>query len=217
MRRPSLKQKTLSLLAAVLGFTCFSSAIAQPPLSSAANNPMLNQVVLKDETEFDRFRVIISPEYTTISNKGQSLTGIGVQGAFMAGLTEKWQLGLGFRQSFSGNGLANLFSEIDIRNSLALTGSTVMHRRRIDINGVETYNSSVYGEGGLRLDLYLAQYFFNLESSVLPLSGVGGGLHYEFPSESSLGFLAGIRIDYVTSGTLTVYPIQIFAGINLWI
>lgn len=174
-------------------------------------------VSIKDNTNYDRFRLIIAPEYTTLSSDGQSLMGFGTHGAFMVGLGSAWQIGFGLRQSFSGTGLSTLFTEIDLRVVYSLTGSSIRRSRLLLLNGDEIFDSHSFGEGGWKIDLFISQYFFNLQSSVLPLSGFGAGLHYEFPSESAINFVVGTRIDYVSSGILTTYPLQIFAGIAFWL
>ena len=189
-------------------------ALGSASLYGASNT---EKVAITDEVSVDRIRMLLSPEYTTMTSGEDSLFGFGAQGVFLVGITDTWQLGLAFRQSFSGDGLVALFTEIDLRSVFAITGSMTRRHRLVSVNGDDVYISNATSEGGLRAAVFASQYFFNLESSVLPLTGLGVGMHYEIPSQSALNYVVGARMDYISSGRITFYPIQLYAGVTFWL
>jgi hypothetical protein len=173
-----------------------------------------------DEHEsLERFRVTVAPEFVQVSspNKADALMGAGLGASFQYGLSNSWAIGAGLRQAVSMDANALfLYTEFDARVTFALTGSLVLKRREISVGGQRVYEFEERSSGGLRIQGTAAQYLFNTSVNVMPFSGVGGAAFYEFPSSSSYNYVAGVRMDGVSNGKQTLYPLQFFAGVAFW-
>ncbi len=173
---------------------------------------------VRENEEVKRFRLAVVPEAVFIGNNNATIHGFGLGADLSVALSSKFAAGGAFRQSFQlPDSFSSLFSEIDLHLDFAITGSFVAVNRTTRVNGIDVLTEETSSQGGFRAQLLFNQYFFDSSSSVLSFAGVGLAGLYEFPSTSNYNFSIGCRVDAISSGTVTLFPIRPFGQLLVWL
>ena len=177
-----------------------------------------------------KYRIEANAIYGQMSVNGNSLKGFGIGGSFLMAVSNPIGLGASLEQVFSTSGGA-FYSQMSLEARYALTGSLILRQETHLIGGHVVYEGQDQNTGGLRLHLFLHDYFI----SGLGFYGLGAGVSYEFSSSSAsasasashisstlsslslsdLNYRLGLRIDYATGNSYTFYPIQLYFGVSL--
>jgi hypothetical protein len=188
-------------------------------LLSSLMAPGFAQADEEERTSFEtstvekRLRLAFTPEYDLITSGKSSLDSVGFGAGIQYGLLDRWGIGAALRQGFATSGFTSTFTAIDLKVIFAITGSLIQHTQTLKVGDGPMVTSQSINRGGFRMAASLSQYYFNGTIGVFPLTGGGGALSYEFPSQTRLSFDLGARADQVTNGKLTLSPIQFFGGV----
>ncbi len=178
------------------------------------------EATLRQESSDSRFWASAETGYATIkSSNGAQVSALAAGIGANFAVLDRLAVGLGVRQSFSPqSSFSAYYTAFDVKATYALTGAPlVLSRESVTMDSESVLEGKTANEGGFRLQLGLAQYYLNSSSGAVPFSGIGAQAHYEFPSESKLNYLIGIKYDQVGNGKLTLSPIQLLGGIVLWL
>jgi opacity protein-like surface antigen len=184
-------------------------------LSGMAQANDLEQQVRTLPTE-RKLRLMLAPGADSIDTAGGNLSGIGMGIGIQYGFSDRWALGGNIKQSFSISSSSAIFTELDAQLTYAVTGSMTRHRHTVTLDGREVFDAEDYGRGGLRLGILAEQYFFTSSVLVIPYSGLGAQMVYEFPSHSTVNWFLGARIDMITNGVQILNPESLFGGAAIW-
>ena len=168
---------------------------------------------IKSQVIESRTRFSLSTEAILLNNAGTPANSIGFGVGIQYALSEKWALKTSFNQAFYITAFSPLYSSVDIRAVYALTGSLISKNENITVGSNEVLKSEEYLQGGWRLQGQSDLYFFNTDSSVISFTGLGIGASYEFPSTNRKNINIGMRLDFVSSSTATLVPLQLFVEI----
>ncbi len=164
-----------------------------------------------------RVHLTVSPELVQVvgtSGAGGSFLGMGLGVGVLYGLTDRWGVSAGARQVFDTSGNF-LFTDFDARLTMALTGSLVMQKRSVSVSEKNLYEYEESYRGGFRAQVSAARYLFTTSVAVVPYSGFGASAYYEFPTRTSLNYLAGVRADMAVGNSQTLLIPQLFGGVAL--
>lgn len=173
---------------------------------------------VKERIEMSKLRFQLGPSFTSIRSSSSSLSGVGATGAFLISLHENWQAGFGMQQVFSTSSFSTLATSLDLRILYALTGTLMPKKTYRSMQDKDVAVSTEHNVGGIRLQLSISQNFVKFSStSSLPYAGIGGGFQYDFPSSTLGNFYLGSRVERLSNGGTTLYPIQFQGGFALWL
>ncbi len=209
-----MKAKWLNLLL----LACFALPVAE--LRAESETKAINSddsENLQHRVEQKRFRFLLGFEVGQIKKDADRTIAYGGQGMFLISLSRRFQVGFGMRQTFNSRAVSVVYSTLDMRLDYALTGSLLLEKSSSSIAGKEVLASSINNNGGLRAYAALSQYFLKLNAVESQNSSVGLGVYYDFPSESTINYYLGARVDRINLGSSPVYPAQLYFGLSFWL
>lgn len=184
-------------------------------------------MTLDNRTDRKVVRILLAPEYVSLQYKLEDTTGaetkVSISGpalgvGFLYGITKKIGFTGSARQAFSAqSNFSSMFTELAIGLSYAITGSFFRDFSEVRLGGKLVSVARDHTPGGLRFTAVANQYFLNSSNNVIGLSGVGGSLVWEMPTEREWTWFIGGRADVASNGSIVIFPIQGFAGISLWL
>ena len=180
----------------------FGEDQAQPPAEV--------QVIKSEEITRTRLGVLAGISHFSY---GGSINSIGIGVTFLYALNDRFGLKTSFQQNFNISGFSALSSNLDLRLEYALTGTLISRKDVYAMGGSEVLTNETLHEGGIRLSAQSDLSFFNSKVSVIPFTGFGAGVNYEFPSRSSTSYEMGLRADFLSSSKVDIAPIQVSLGV----
>lgn len=172
------------------------------------------QIATREESH--RVSLAVTPEYITFSNAGKTINGTALGLGVSYGYWDRFGFGARLSQAFYVSaGLWPIYTAIELRFVFALTGSLVQKSEIISMSGAEVYSAESENSGGFRFQLSASQFLFNSSVTVLPFSGMGGVLSYEYPIGHLISLTGGVGGEWLTSGKTTFTPIHVIAGLVL--
>lgn len=190
---PSLtfRGRSFALLFCELRVFAFFVSFAITPISWAQNGEITEE---KTDSTFRARTSILIYRY---SLGEKSIYGTGPQVDFEKAIGHKWCVGGGIGQAFSySQNLQTLFMSFEVNAWYSLIGKFTRNTSVWNESGGMIAQFSESNTSGLRLGLGTQQYFFNTETSAVPLSGFSAKLLYEFGLKSSVD--VGLGADYST-------------------
>ena len=189
-----------------------STSTTSPTSTTASSSPASFQL----DEEAHRGRVSLGLEYFSLSLAGKrfSTTGVGVGGSFA--LSSKWAVTGSTMQTVSPKDkYASLFTAFAVGSSYALTGRMLTKTVVASDGKQELLRYRERDAGGLRLNLALAQYFFNAGVGSLSYSGLSGALAYEMPLGDGYGVALGAGAEHLSNGQTLILPLRAF--VRMWL
>lgn len=199
-------RKRLSLLAFCLAFPLWADSARRATLGPVS--------IQTDET---RLRIGVATDYVLFSDSGDSVSGIVVGGDLQYALSRHWALGAGVRQAFSSSDFSAFFTQIHLCLARAITGAMLAKQERVLVSGTAVSEASAPAPRGWVGRFYLAQYLINTTGAVLPYTGLGLGVSYDWNLGARTPISVGVRVDRLSNGTKTYFPMSAFAALGLWL
>ena len=170
------------------------------------------------DSEERRAQIIFSPDYISLTKGKSKISGVGLGTSLVYGLDPHWGIGAELKQVFTaGSNLSALFTDIGLSAEYSFSGSLIQKNNTLLLGDKEVYRSHTSSVGGFFLQFNANQYFFNSPKSVLPFTGLGTALSYDFASESAFHYGLGVRVDRLSNADSTLYPLQFFANLGFWL
>jgi hypothetical protein len=144
---------------------------------------------------------------------GGSINAVGVGATFLYAMSDRFGLKTSFQQNFLTSGFSAFSSTVDLRLEYALTGSLLLRKDVYSMGGSDVLSGDTAREGGIRLNAQSDLSFYNSKVSVIPFTGFGVGVNYEFPSQDSTSYEVGLRTDFLSSSKVNIVPIQLSLGV----
>lgn len=164
-----------------------------------------------------RLRLAVATEYVLFTQTGSAIVGLVLAGDVQYALSRKWAFGGGIRQAFSSSGFSGIFTQIHMSVARSLTGTLLSSDRQVSLKESPVARSIESDPHGWAARFYLSQYFINTTGLILPFTGIGAGVSYDWQWGEKTPVSLGLRIDRMTNGTSVYHPISCFAAIGLWL
>ncbi|MGK5085340.1 hypothetical protein WDW37_18800 [Bdellovibrionota bacterium FG-1] len=170
---------------------------------------------IREQTEPRNSQALLQLGWVSIIKAGKHLTGLAPSVGFSHATSSWLSLGGNVRFAFQPSSVVAIYTALELKAVLAITGTFIQNDRSIFLDEKEVFRGRDLNPGGLRLELNGTQFFFNSSSSIVPFTGFGGAAYYIFASQSSVNFLLGGKYEFLYSASMNLKPIQGFAGITL--
>lgn len=158
-------------------------------------------------------KAFVRTESFTVKNDTTQITGTAVAVGIYFARDEKFSMGPRFHQSYaSDTGWSTLYTALNFDFTYALTGSLLQRTQVTELNGWDVLRYNQYNSGGWRTRLSIDQYYYNLSSGAIPMSGFGIEGSYEFPSNIGFSVELGAGVDRITNPRASLTPIRFYAA-----
>lgn len=159
--------------------------------------------VANETIENNPMTASVDLNYNSLSNtNGNSSSGPGVGLLFNYALSDRFGVGMGFRQiSIDQSGSA---SSINIRFTYAYRGFLSNSREKLQFNNEMVVESKSIESSCICLQILATQYYFNGSSNTVPFTGYGFGGYYKMPTKNKWSYIFGGLYESATnSETIT--------------
>lgn len=164
----------------------------------------LESMALEDEKSERQFAVSGGTSFGGLNSELGTVYALFLNFGGELVMSQKYGVGLMFSQGFQTSGLSPLMSMISFSGTYALGSSLTSGAKKIKLGETTVVTTDELYSGGFRAKAFINQLFYNGERQVTAFAGPGAGLEYETPSQTRSNWNFGVRVDYVSNGSITL-------------
>lgn len=160
-------------------------------------------------------QIYVVPEYYRLTSEGLTLSGPDLGFGAEYALNESWAGGIEVKHAYSTSGFSGLFLGTIFKGRYAVTGSFVSRRKDIRVKGWPMVENSEAQEGGIRAEIFLANYSVFSSQSEVPFSGFGIAGTYEFAMGKKYTAEPGMAFDQTSNLRQSLQSVRFFLRLKM--